>query len=263
MLVANQGHNLELFSVDEVMDVTKAESAKIAQIYGEKFNRNVSGLRWQLVQTLHENGLLESALKVADLEHISAESEPLTWLVNVTVTDGMIASHLPLLSEIECRESLTIPADIQLLRRPSLPMRSKETNKNVWALLCHLHFNYHAILGSDDPVETLKNVFYLYNHNQNSQNHAYIESVTTIEQEQVVAPIRVSGKTCFAYGTMITITLDPTGVNGGLCLFAHLLERFFAYFAGFNSFTQVDIKLKGQDELYMAFPRRAGCKSLL
>ncbi len=263
VLDVNQGHSLELFSVDEVMDVTQAESVKIAQIYGEKFNRNESGLRWQLVQTLHENGLLEGALKVADLEHISAESEPLTWLVNATVTDGMVASHLSLLSEIECRESLTIPADIQLLRRPSLPMRSKETNKNVWALLCHLHFNYHAILGSDHPVETLKNVFDLYNHNQNLQNHAYIESVTIIEQEQVVAPIRVSGKTCFAYGTKITITLDPTSVNGGLCLFAHLLERFFAYFAGFNSFTQVDIKLKGQDELYMAFPRRAGCKSLL
>lgn len=263
ILDANQGHNLELFSVDEVMDVTQVEPTKIAQIYGEKFNGSESGLRWQLVQTLHENGLLESALKVADLEHISAESESQTWLVNATVTDGMVTSHLSLLSEIECRESLTIPADIQLLRRPSLPMRSKETNKNVWTLLCHLHFNYHSILGSDDPVETLKNVFDLYNHNQNPQNYAYIESVTTIEQEQVVAPIRISGKTCFAYGTKITITLDPTNVNGGICLFGHILERFFAYFAGFNSFTQVNIKLKGQDELYMAFPRRSGCKILL
>lgn len=152
---------------------------------------------------------------------------------------------------------------MNLLRRPTLPVRSRDANKNVWALLCHLHFNYHAILGTDDPTATLKNVFDLYNHNQAVQNHIYIESLQNIEQEQVVAPIRVSGKTCFAYGTKISVTLDASNVNGGVSLFGHLLDHFFAYFAGFNSFTQVDIYLEGQDGVYLSFPRRTGCKSLL
>ncbi|MDN3680813.1 type VI secretion system baseplate subunit TssF [Vibrio tapetis subsp. quintayensis] len=263
VLDASQDHDLELFSVDDVLDVTQATPVSIAQVYGEKFSPNHSGLRWQLVQTLHESGGLESSLKVADLDHISAQSEPRTWLVNGTVSDGIKAGYLPVTSKVECRESLTIPAKMELLRRPSLPMRSKDANRNVWSLLCHLHFNYHAILGTDDPKATLKNVFELYNHNQSSQNHVYIESIVGIDQEQVVAPIRVSGKTCFAYGTKITVTLDGSNINGGVTLFSHLLDRFFSYFAGFNSFTQVEIKLEGQDGQFMTFPRRAGCKSLL
>ncbi|MGF1877591.1 type VI secretion system baseplate subunit TssF [Photobacterium frigidiphilum] len=263
VLDATQVQDLELFSIDEVIDVTTSDLVTIPQIYGEKYSGSQSGLRWQLVQKLHESGELESALKVADLEHSSLKNEKQTWLVNATVTNGSRVGSLPINSSVECMESITIPAEMSLLRRPSLPIRSKDSSTNVWSLLCHLHFNYHAILGSDDPKSTLKNVFELYNHNHSSQNQLYIESLVAIDQEQVVAPIRVSGRTCFAYGTKITVTLDPTNVNGGITMFSHLLDHFFAFFAGFNSFTQVDIKFEGQDALYIAFPRRTGCKSLL
>ena len=258
-----QSTGVELFSIDKVLDVTEGDPFAVAQIYGEKYNDAESELRWQLVQETSDRGVLSSSLKVADLGNVSAKSASRVWLVNATVTDGLRAASLPATSQISCLESLTIPAAMSLTRRPTMPVRSRDVNKNVWALLCHLHFNYHAILGTDDPVSTLKNVFDLYNHNQTVQNHTYIESLLRIEQEQVVAPIRVSGKTCFAYGTKISVTLDASNVNGGIALFAHLLDRFFAYFAGFNSFTQVDIYLEGQDGAYLSFPRRTGCKSLL
>lgn len=262
-LDSGQGSDLEVFSVDDVLDVTEGEPFSVSQIYGEKYNDAECALRWQLVQNTHERGVLSSSLKVADLDHVSATSEPRIWSVTTTASDGVRAGSLPVTSQISCRDSLTIPASMTLLRRPTLPVRSRDTNKNVWALLCHLHFNYHAILGTDNPIATLKNVFELYNHNQAVQNHVYIESLHKIEQEQVVAPIRVSGKTCFAYGTKISITLDAANVNGGISMFGYLLDYFFAYFAGFNSFTQVDIYLEGQDGVYLSFPRRTGCKSLL
>ncbi|WP_330961571.1 type VI secretion system baseplate subunit TssF [Photobacterium sp. 53610] len=262
-LDASQGKVLEVFSVDEVLDVTAGDPVSVPQIYSEKFDRAETGLRWQLVQNFHERGVLDSSLKVADPEHYHATGSPRVWQVSATATDGVRAGSLPVNSRVTCRESLTIPARMQLLRRPALPVRSRDANQNVWALLCHLHFNYHAILGTENPAATLKNVFDLYNHNQSAQNYLYIESVQKIEQEQVVAPIRVSGKTCFAYGTKITVTLAPGNVNGGIALFSRLLDHFFAYFAGFNSFTQVDICLEGQDGVFMAFPRRTGCKSLL
>ncbi|MDF4743129.1 type VI secretion system baseplate subunit TssF [Vibrio parahaemolyticus] len=262
-LDASQGKALELFSVDQVLDVTSGDLVYVPQIYSEKFDRADTGLRWQLVQNIHERGVLDSSLKVADPQHHHATGSPRVWQVSATATDGVRAGSLPVNSRVTCRESLTIPARMQLLRRPSLPVRGRDANKNVWALLCHLHFNYHAILGTDNPTETLKNVFDLYNHNQSAQNHLYIDSVQKIEQEQVVAPLRVSGKTCFAYGTKIIVTLAPANVNGGIALFSHLLDHFFAYFAGFNSFTQVDIYLEGQDGVFMAFPRRTGCKNLL
>ncbi|MBE8166788.1 MAG: type VI secretion system baseplate subunit TssF [Shewanella sp.] len=263
VLDSTQVEGIELFSVDKVLDVTDEKVVTVPQIYGEKYHSSETGLRWQLVQEMHENGQLESLLQVADLDHVSAHERTRIWSVQATATHGNQASQLTVSSQIKCRESLTIPAKMQLLKRPSLPYRNEDISQSVWALLCHLHFNYHSILGSEHPRRTLKNVFYLYNHNKSSQNNAYIESVVNIEQEQVVAPIKVSGKSCFAYGTKVTITLDIADVNGGVALFSRMLDRFFSYFAGFNSFTQVDIKIEGQDRTYLQFPRRAGCKSLL
>jgi type VI secretion system protein ImpG len=46
-------------------------------------------------------------------------------------------------------------------------------------------------------------------------------------------------------------------------LLAQLLDRFFAYFAGFNSFTQVVILLAGVEGEYKVFPRRSGCRNML
>ncbi|MCL1078174.1 type VI secretion system baseplate subunit TssF [Parashewanella spongiae] len=263
VLDSTQIEGIELFSVDTVLDVTDEKVVTVPKIYGEKYHSSETGLRWQLNQEMHENGQLESSLQVADLEHVSARGQTRTWSIQATATHGNKASQLPISSQIKCRDSLTIPAKMQLLKRPSLPFRNEDISQSVWALLCHLHFNYHSILGSKHPRRTLKNVLYLYNHNKSSQNSAYIESVVNIEQEQVVAPIRVSGKSCFAYGTKITVTLDTSDVNGGVALFSRMLDRFFSYFAGFNSFTQVDIRIEGQDRAYLQFPRRAGCKSLL
>ncbi|MCG9727383.1 type VI secretion system baseplate subunit TssF [Vibrio brasiliensis] len=262
-LDSNQRSDLEVFSVDEVVDVTEGEPCVVPPLYGEKYTSTNNSLRWQLVQSIHERGVLSSSLKVADLGHVSAKVEERVWTVTTTASDGVSAGSLPVTSQIACRDALTIPATMSLSRRPTLPVRSRDANKNVWALLCHLHFNYHAILGTDNPTATLRNVLELYNHNQAVQNQVYIDALLEITQEQVVAPLRVSGKTCFAYGTKITVTLEASNVNGGIALFAHLLDRFFAYFAGFNSFTQLDVYLEGQDGVYLSFPRRTGCKSLL
>ncbi|MPY26918.1 type VI secretion system baseplate subunit TssF [Shewanella psychropiezotolerans] len=263
VLDARGGDSLELFSVDQVLDVSGAEAIDIPHIYGEKFNDSQTGLRWQLQQSIHTRGVLDSYIRVADLSHNHIGSELLTWVVRATASNGIHAGSLGVTSTIECRESLTIPAEIRMLRRPTMPVRSKETNKSVWALLRHLHFNYHSVMGSDDPVSTLKTMFELYNFNQSSLNQLYIDALVGLKQEKVVAPIYVSGKACFAYGTKIIVTLDSASVSAGLCLFSHLLDHFFAFFAGFNSFTQVDIRLEGGEEVYRSFPRRSGCKSLL
>ncbi|MGB0894728.1 MAG: type VI secretion system baseplate subunit TssF [Parashewanella sp.] len=263
VLDSSNVHGVELYSVDQVLDVTDPKVVKVPQIYSEKYQSSASGLRWQLVQELHENGQLESSFQVANIGHVNEESVSRIWSVQVTATHGNKVSHLSTSSKIQCRESITIPAKMQLLKRPTQPHKNEDINQSVWSLLCHLHFNYHGILGSQQPIKALKNVFYLYNHNKNAQNNTYIESLVNIEQQQVVAPIRVSGKGCFAYGTKITITLDTSEVNGGIALFSRMLDQFFSYFAGFNSFTQVEIRIEGQDKFYLQFPRRSGCKSLL
>lgn len=258
ILDANQGCNFNFFCIDDVLDVTENETLNVPQIYVETFDGTKTGLRWQLIQNQDEN--LSSHLKVVDLNHVSADLKPRIWLVKTTVSDHFKGRPLPITSDITCRQLLTIPAAMHLLCRPSLPVSCSDPDRNIWALFSHLHFNYHAILEAKDPCEALRNLFNIYNHNEGSRNRAYIDAVKKIEQESVVSPIRVSGQNCFAYGTKMTVTLSSDLLQGGVALFSHFLDRFFAYFAGFNSFMQLNIYLEGQDAVLLSFPRRMGCK---
>lgn len=264
LLDAGGQEQLQLFSIEKVVDVTEQQSRQVPPLYGEKFRGAEIGLRWQLSQEWQDDSYLSSKLRVADMDHTSANSGPRTWLVTATCSNGDLVNQLSISSDVDCRDSISMPAELQLLRRPTKQVRIKGTEQNAWPLLAHLHFNYHALLGSDDPVSALKAMLTLYNHNDNMQNSAYIASIQGLEQEQVVAPIRISGKSCFAYGTRLKVTLSPKELGGGgVELLSQLLDRFFAYFAGFNSFTQVVIALDGVEGEHKVFPRRSGCKNML
>lgn len=255
---------LQVFSVDSVLDVTEQQVKTVPSLYGEKFRGAEIGLRWQLKQAWNaEDRQLDSYLRVADLEHISANGSAHTLLINATCSNGDLSNQLSVSSDIHCHDSISLPADISLLRRPKPQVRIKATEQDAWPLLAHLHFNYQAIFGADEPVAALKAMLNLYNHNESSQNSAYVEAIVKLTQEQVVAPIRISGKSCFASGTRIYITLNGKALGGGVELLSQLLDQFFAYFAGFNSFTQVVILLDGREGEHRVFPRRSGCKNLL
>ncbi|WP_087024148.1 type VI secretion system baseplate subunit TssF [Thaumasiovibrio subtropicus] len=260
---AGDDERYELFAINHVTDVTDAGEVSVPAVYGDKYTPSQTGLRWQLQQFHRESGVLSSALNVADLDNSSPDSSPRIWQVNALCSNGRLAAQLSSTSSVVCRETITIPGTPMLLRRPSMPAYNRDIQRNSWALLAHLHFNYHTILGAENPAETLQALFKLYNHNDASKNEAYIAAISLIEQEQVVAPIRVQRKSCFAYGTRIVVTLNTSELVGGVVLFSHLLDRFFAYFAGFNSFTQLDVVIEGQEGVYLSFPRRSGCKTLL
>lgn len=263
ILDANQRQHMELFSVDKVVDVTNVETFEIPPLYSEKYAAANTGLRWQMCQNIREDGVVESSVSVADLAHVSTQSPTRIWQLYTTVMNGNSTSRVLTDSRVECRDLLTLPARLQLLKRASLSVNKNDGASNRWALLAHLHFNYHAILGADNPIDTLKNMFSLYNRRQSARNQAFIDSIIGIEQRQIVAPVRISGKNCFAYGTKIIIFLDSKNINGGVVLFCNFLDHFFSYFANYNSFTQLDFFVEGHDGVFISFPKRSGCKSLL
>jgi len=263
VLDAGGRQQLQLFSIDQITDITSQKIYNVPPLYGDKYQGSETGLRWQLVQHWQTDAHLQSFLRVADLDHQSANSESRTWLVSATCSDGLLAAELSMQSQVTCRDSISLPAQLQLLRRPTNQIRIKASEQNAWPLLAHLHFNYHALLGADDPVSALKEMLNLYNHTESSQNNAYIAAIQHLEQEQVVAPVRISGKSCFAYGTRLSVTLNSRELGAGIELLSQLLDRFFAYFAGFNSFTQLVILIEGIEGEYKVFPRRSGCRNML
>ncbi len=261
-LDASTYRTFDLYCIDEVLDITQGERVFVPKIYSEKFEGAKTGLRWELVSN-YEKGQITDHLKVVDLNHVSPELDARVFLLKTTVMNRFTGKPFPITSQIRCRAPLTIPAEMNLLRRPSLLVEKPDPDLSVWGLFCHLQFNYYAILGADDPCEALKSLLTAYNYTGNLRNKAYVDSLKKVEQEQVVAPIRISGKNCFSYGTKITITFSLDLFQAGQSLFALFLDRFFSYFVGFNSFIQLDVCFEGQDGVAISFPRRMGCKTHL
>ncbi|MDD1783977.1 type VI secretion system baseplate subunit TssF [Enterovibrio sp. ZSDZ35] len=263
ILDASRPDALSLFSIEKIEDIDEQSVTFVPELYSDKYHAAKTGYRWQLAERELETGDREYRIKVSDTRNESADSEPRVWIVTTLCTNGRNAARLTTRSKLQCRDTITIPGEPVLSRRPTQPAPKKDLKNSTWVLLSHLHFNYHAIFGAENPVAQLKSLFRLYNHHESQQVNAYINALVSMDTEQVVAPIRVSGKSCFAYGTKVHVTLNPADLVGGVVLFSNLLDRFFACFAGFNSFTQVEVLLEGHDGVFKTFPRRSGCKNLL
>ncbi|MCL1076795.1 type VI secretion system baseplate subunit TssF [Parashewanella spongiae] len=253
-----ESHNI--YSVNNVFDMTVSKE-KVPKIFEHKFSNSTSNYRWQLVRNKLELESKKRYLKVSDLKHQGDFNEKRIWLIKTTVSQPDLEDKVNQSSQVSCRESFTIPADITLIERPTKSQSQQENDESIWTLLNHLHKNYQSIFDAKDPVYELKIVLSYYNFTENSLNKLMIESIVNLSQDHVVETIRLNGKNCFAFGTQITITLSNEALFFGLTLFSQMLNIYFSQFAGFNSFIQVHILIDGQEGVYISFPREFGCKS--
>ena len=68
----------------------------------------------------------------------------------------------------------------------------------------------------------------------------------------------------FVRGTEIAITVNEKDfVGASALLLGSVLDRFFALYAGVNSFTELVIRRDGQEEEWKRWPARVGEKPLL
>src|SRR5262249_57337939 len=90
--------------------------------------------------------------------------------------------------------------------------------------------------------------------------HSAIEGITDLRSRRVVAMVNGG----FARGTELTLEFDETKyVETSAFLFASVLERFFAQYAGVNSFTQTVARLKERPGELKRWPPRAGDRPLI
>ncbi|CAA0114048.1 Uncharacterised protein [BD1-7 clade bacterium] len=264
VLDASVPDELELFTIDRVVDRTEHKAHDVPELFNEKYHDNRPGLRWSLSQNVGANGTLNSALQIADLAHDSAEQSSRLLHLHTTCTNADHAVQLGPGTPMQCRESISLSCEARLLRRPTHRVLVQQCQEDAWPLLAHLCFNYHALFGSDSPLDTLKTMLSIYNFNNDPRNQAYIDSLKSIDNEQIVAPTRINEKSCFTYGSRITVVINPERLGGyGVELIANLLDRFFACFSDANSFTQLIIMLDGTKTPYKTFPRRCGWKTML
>lgn len=239
----------------------------------------VSHLRWQCTRARYaqEQGLYE--LKVAALmQGNTASGSPnengekkgsdcshreRIWQMDALVMDQLNAAMLTTNSPIALIDNISMPADLILLQRPTPLIHGLTQANGEWNLLSHLHLNYQTIFEHSDSVKSLQSLFALYTSGYQSRFQTFIDAIQQLDSTPIVAPIRVGNHTCFVYGTQIQVILSKNKIQHGLALFSHFLDAFFSYFTGSNSFSQLSVYLESQDDLYLAFPRRNGCKQII
>jgi type VI secretion system protein ImpG len=154
---------------------------------------------------------------------------------------------------------------IHCLARPTPPVDPPVIGENLWRLVSHLTLNKLTLQNGRQSLDPLKQILYLYSGNEeNSRKRRQIDGLVSIATRSVVRRVGDKHWRGFVRGTEITLQInDKDFVGASALLLGAILDRFFALYAGVNSFTELVIRRDGQEEEWKRWPARAGEKPLL
>lgn len=260
--ITDSARALSLYKVLKVTDIFDAQKKIIPELYHDTFISTTSSKRWTVKYQKTQDNIL-GKIELIDLNHEDVLNGNHSLLIKTLVTDGLFPTKINYASaSLSPMSTITVPGSVMLLRRPSLPIYPSLDKVTNWEILAHLSFNYQMIFGGKDSTNQFKTLLSLYNLKDSRKNQILIEAIKSVNQEQVVEPIRINGKCCYVNGSKITVILAHQESLDGVYSFAQFLDRYFASFVGYNSFVQLDVMIEGSDELYVSFPRRLGCKKI-
>lgn len=161
-----------------------------------------------------------------------------------------------------------VPLDcVRCLRPPTHPLRPPMRHGHYWRLISHLSSNHLSVSDGTYGRDALQEMLRLYDYSdaETSQNlmnviRQIIEGVTDMSHRRVTGRIGSS----FCRGMETTLELDEQKYVGtGAFLFASVIERFLGWYVSINSFSQMVVRIKGQEGYLKKWPPRAGELSLL
>ncbi|NEU96414.1 type VI secretion system baseplate subunit TssF [Bradyrhizobium uaiense] len=145
-----------------------------------------------------------------------------------------------------------------------LRSRSQVANSGVvsWRLINMLSLNYLGLVesGGGKNAGALREMLSLFADQFDDATERKIRGARSIESRPVVRRVRERTGSGAARGLEITVTLDEKAFEGsGVFLLGAVLERFFADYSGFNTFTQTVISTSERGEI-MRWPARMGTR---
>ncbi len=160
---------------------------------------------------------------------------------------------------------------IRCVRAPTAPRRPPLGRRAYWQLMSHLTLNYLSLEDSQQGCAAIQEMLRLYEFSHTSSrarnatvNQRLVDGVLSVTSRRVVGRVDATLPTGFCRGIEITLELDSQKFVGtGTYLFASVLERFLAMFTSINSFSQLVLRTKGNDEIVKKWPPRAGETQLL
>lgn len=189
-----------------------------------------------------------------------------TWLLSIKAmcSNRNLPAHLPFGTgepKMFNPDRADVIKNIKCLIAPSKPVRAEFKDASRWQLVTHLNLDHFT---GEDGLKNLKQVLYLYDFKSAPQSKALINNITDVSIGLASSRINQKGRISFCSGSKITVTFANDGYAGsGMFFFCSILDRFFAQFAAINSFTQMSMAYKGQENIYHSWPSRIGGRPLL
>lgn len=144
---------------------------------------------------------------------------------------------------------------IELLRKPSPPLRFARGRSAHWRLISHLSLNHLSLTQSGLPA--VKEMLRLYDLSSNTVTGRQIEGIVGLEHAPCTTWLAGEHFGSVVRGIEIRMTIDEAGFVGtGIAAFAQVMDRFFGLYVHANSFTRlVLVSARNGEELVRCDPR--------
>ena len=244
---AMAGEHVEVWSVNQVTDITRHVPQHVPPLYGKKFGDSELGLYWLEVGGRDGSGRMHSYLSVSDIDYNPAVDDRRVFAIKATCSNGNIPRSLGVGTRLSCMDNIALDGEIQLLTSPTAQKLPPSGYEAAWALLSHLQMNYEDMFADRHPEQNLRRLLRMYMRGQNPEGESWVEAIQGLELQPVTAPVHIGGHHCLARGVKVKISIDPDPLReSSLHLLIHSLDRLVASYAGFDSFLQLEFSLQGQ-----------------
>ena len=143
-------------------------------------------------------------------------------------------------------------------------LRAPLHEQRSWRLISHLSIGHLSITGGDAAAASLRDVLRLYDLRGSPQTKSAIAALLGVQSRAATARVPGARPGSFCRGLDVTLEFEARSWDdGGMFLFASVLDRFMALHATVNSFIRSSVRLQGRMEIVARFAPRAGTRTLL
>lgn len=263
---------VEVWSVDRVtlVEHEAREPRVIAPLYAHSHNVGAGSknIFWSInrrASTWRTDRGTDVFLNFSDLSGELRVPDVDVASLRVTCFNGDLPSRLPFgvdeRGDFELLSGGPVPR-ITCIVNPTKSIQPPLGKPLLWRMISSLSLNHLSL--SDGTPDALQELMRLHNVSNALSAERQIDGLVGVRSEPAFARVASPHGVAFARGRRIDLEFDEEQFpGGGMFLFASVLERFLALYATMNSFTQVAVKSRQRRKDVVAWPARAGWRSLV
>jgi type VI secretion system protein ImpG len=223
-------------------------------------------LRWMARRTPVSNPALsgtEMLLSFVDPAMNPAQAAEDVLFAQTLCTNRELPRHITLATRLQIE--LDLPSEnVRCLAKPTAPAYPPLGGENLWRLVSQLTLNKWSLEGPM-RLDALKQLLLLYSGaDADARKRRQIEGIHAIVTRPIIRRLGNAHWRGFVRGTEIVVSFNEDQfVGNSALLLGSVLDRFFALYAGVNSFTELVVRRAHHNEDWKRWPARAGDRPIL